>query len=324
MRHHARSTVVLLASASALLALATPAALGGRYDVTHKFDLKFKVRPGHSWEGRWDGKTHADARDIDEGPVVDDSAGTFTFPPADGDWINADASTTDCYGDANVLANANGLGQGMHNIWGEALVTGPHPINSHAKSESYIYKRTKTVDGKGRVRFGGWVKVDSLVASTKARDPLTLDVTDLDTGERMVTMPWDVESEVLGASTVDWNNNLLTLTGEAGRFRFIISSPFLTSSPGGLEVRYEGGVIVSTIDDGLFDGLLPAVGTPIGGGIVLPLSNEYDLDFDFGAENVNGFDIGASIGSDAETAVPAPGAFGLGVFAVALGARRRR
>lgn len=317
-----RRLMVLVASGVAASAAST--AMAGHYDVTHTFDFKVKNKPNRVWEGQWRSQVYTWAKDSDEGPVEDTKNGLMNWPPAAAGQIDSASAVSDCKADAHARVDAGGDGKGSHRIWGDARVTGSHPINAVSKAESKIYKRTGIEYGRGRVSFGGWGLVDSIHKKTRARDPLSFEVTNLDTGETMYSTPWDVSMEVEPGGTISWGNNVLALSGMTGAFSLLLGGPFITSAGGSILIRYVDGEVVEAVADGIFDGILPGVGTPIGGGLQVGLLNEYDIDFDFGDENIDGYEMGVAIESEAETSVPAPSAAVLAVMGIVAASRRRR
>ncbi|MBL8964725.1 MAG: hypothetical protein KF787_12535 [Phycisphaeraceae bacterium] len=317
-----RRSIIFVLGGLAVSVASTASA--GHYDVTHTFDFKVKNKPNRVWQGEWRGEVDTWAKDIDEGPVVDHTFGTLNWPPAATDRIDAKSVVSDCMAEAHAKVDAGGDGKGSHRIWGDAVLTGPKPVNAKAMSLSKIYKRTGTVDGRGRVRFGGWALVDSLKGKTRARDPLSFEVVNLDTGETMSSTPWDVATEVEPGSGIAWADDLLSLSGLSGGFSLQLGGPFITSAGGSVLIRFVDGEVVESFADGIFAGILPDVGTLIGGGLQIGLLNEYDIDFDFGEQNINGYEMSIGIESDAETEVPAPSPAVLLVMGVVAGTRRRR
>lgn len=324
MNHNTRILLIMLALATT----GAGTALGDHYDVTHKFQFTVKHRPNFVWQGRWDARTDATASDNDETALPDNDVGSFIFPPANNGMIFSKAAVTDCLGIANASANANGAGGGSHRIWGDALVTGPRPINATARSESVIHKRTGTSDGIGGVRYGGWARVDSLKKHAKARDPLHFEVTNLLTGDTMESTPWDFYAEISGGGTILWDDDKVAVidTGPSyvGVVDYSIGGPYFTTPGGSLHLVLSGGLVTESVDEGIFDGLLPAIGTTVDPTFSFPLPNEWDLDFDFGPENPLGYDFNVTVGADALADVPSPGAWLFSLAGLGAALRRRR
>ncbi|MFN9591923.1 MAG: PEP-CTERM sorting domain-containing protein, partial [Pirellulaceae bacterium] len=100
-------------------------------------------------------------------------------------------------------------------------------------------------------------------------------------------------------------SGLFSMDIEEGYFSIDLSSPY-TTQQGSLYIGVDGGLVTTSTDSGMFDGLLPALGTPGNFGFLLPY---FVLDYDFGNFNGHDLEIVASFsGSGAALAgVPEPG-----------------
>lgn len=141
---------------------------------------------------------------------------------------------------------------------------------------------------------------------TNAKDPIDFQVFDTDTGEILLEdRLLNIEASIFADpdfaynNFMSWNTNVKSFNVNAFNANFSIemSSPF-TIQQGILFLEIRGGLVTRSDDTGIFDGLLPAVGSP--GVFSMPLDGitlDYDLgdSIPFGTRNLSiGFSFNAS------------------------------
>jgi len=130
------------------------------------------------------------------------------------------------------------------------------------------------------------------------RDPINFDVLNLDTGDLFTATFFDLMTD-LGADTfIDWNNSQVQIGGQDGELRIEMDSPFITTGTGLLHLKFEGGIVTTADDSGLFDGLLPSLGSSSASiGFAFGGADGFiDIGFDFGTENTNGYNFNVGLG----------------------------
>lgn len=325
--------------ACAVLMACAGAAMGQAYEEHHPFTMRLRVRPGDVYRGAWN--YWAYANEFHAPPACADEnlkTNTIILPPGPA----AQTITTRpliCVPDAQANAgfslalDAMGHPTGSVDVWGHGILNPPPPPQQRAfaRSTSLLYVKTGTVDARGRIRWRPtWHTAARISANsrTQSRDPISLSALDLDTGVLTETELWDSFINLVGGGESHWDNGLLTIDGMEGEFYVTMDSPFLTSGRGAMRMKFAGGLVTESIDDGIWDGLLPAVGDP-STGISLRLGDAegaFDLDFDLGSTSVQGYEMTAGFGNEGEAfdEIPAPGGVLMLGLAGLLTPRRRR
>jgi len=334
----------LCAIACAVVAACAGAALAQAYDEEHPFTLRLTIRPGENYRGKWSyylyaSEYHKTAAGVVCDPAPSTLSATVLLPPGGG----TDTKTTavlPCAPDAQANArytlglDAMGHPTGSVHVWGHALLAPPPPPVQRAFARSYssLSVQARTFDARGRIKWRPhWYTAAVVRANsrTQSRDPISISALDLDTGLVTEADLWDSFIDLIGGGESRWDDGLLTIDAMDGEFYVTMDSPFLTSGRGVMRMKFAGGLVTESIDDGIWDGLLPAVGDP-STGISLQLGDAegaFDLDFDLGDTSVLGYEMTAGLSNEGQAAdeiIPAPGGVVLLAVAGVLTPRRRR
>ena len=309
---------------SLLLALAPNGANAlSKYDKTHTWDLR--LNGPDSYGVTWQGQATALAANpttiasnlVNQAPRPAPTANTTGLQSVAAGGASADAI-------AFYTANANGTGS--HTLRGQAnLGTGTAAVSS---ARSTIGLRKTAPDAKGHIIWKGDWLIDTLY-SGRETDPLAISVIDLDLGSEINSDLFSFDVDLLGMGMAAWQNGIVKVDGQAGHISIMMDSPYITTGTGRIDLTFAGGVVTASDDSGVFDGLLPAVGSASTFSFALGDANGIDIGFDFGDANVAGYSINLDIGVEAQVAeVPEAGthalmALGLAVGLVAVRQRRR-
>ncbi|MCC6678847.1 MAG: hypothetical protein IT436_17095 [Phycisphaerales bacterium] len=329
-------------TACAVLFACAGTARAGEYFEFHDFTLKgITVRPGQTYRGSWNYYAHADEFHAPPTCTDEQTLSDIVLLPAGAGGQTITTRKLVCTPDAQANTqfslglDAMGHPTGHVAVWGNADVKPPLPPvqRAYAKSTSGLAVQTGTVNAKGQVRWKpGWRLAGIVSGDTRSRqshDPILVSALDLDTGLLEETTLWDSMITIDGPGTSLWEDGLLQLDAPDGEFYITMDSPFLLSPRGMMRMTFAGGIITSVIDDGIWDGLLPAVGSP-STGIRLNLGDAegaFDLDFDLGSTSAAGYDMTFDLSNEGQAfeEIPAPGAVLLLALAgVPLLARKSR
>jgi len=319
---------VVLATAAATHAQKT-------FDVRHNYNLSVNFAPNTVARTRW---------------VWDDEAMTSGGSKSNtGDMMGGNpfagtknATQTDATGTASATSEVQfNLGPntitGFNHVFGSALANRPPnktTWRSTATATSTFGFNVGVKDAKGRITWQPTWHVDTVTGSASHwRDPLDFSILNLDTGELLTSQLFSMDLDFstpgdLPAQST-WDNDFLDMSGTGaadGVLDLVMDSPYLTSGTGTLHLRFANGIVVESDDTGVFDGILPGVGSTDYGHLAIPTT--FTMDFDFGGTSASGFDMGVSMGNggstaDAMTGTPAPPA-SLSVIGAAWMAFRRR
>lgn len=333
-------------TACAVLVAFAGSAIAGDYFELHDFTLKgITVRPGQAYRGSWTYYAFANEFHADPNPPwppcadKDEKFDTVLLPAgAGGQTVTTRelVCVPDAQANSEFLLGLNGMGHptGYVLVYGHANNKDQPPVRqrSFARSLSGLAVQTGTVNARGQVRWKpGWALAGVVRGDTRtgSHDPIMVSALDLDTGLLTEAQLWDSFIGISGGGGSRWEDGLLTIDAQDGEFYVTMDSPFLTSGRGSMRMTFGGGIITSVIDDGIWDGLLPALGSP-SAGISLRLGDAeggFDLDFDLGSTSAAGYDMTFDFSNEGQAfeEIPAPG--GLAVLVLAGGpllARRRR
>jgi hypothetical protein len=160
----------------------------------------------------------------------------------------------------------------------------------------------------------------------RGRDPIDFTILDLVTGDLLEEVLLDISYDVLGLGTLEWDSTTgsFAIDAQNAEFHIDMSSPY-TAQQGMLDLVIANGLVTVANDSGLFDGVLPSVGSL---GTFMTTLGDITLDYDFGDFNGHDLDVTANFsgGGSARAAVPEPGLLlllgpGLGLL---LAHRRRQ
>ncbi|HNQ22121.1 MAG TPA: PEP-CTERM sorting domain-containing protein [Phycisphaerae bacterium] len=241
-------------------------------------------------------------------------------------------------GHAFSWADVNAYGVGGP-VTGEVEVFGwvqanPNIVHrAYAASTSQILARGGRMLRNGRIQWGNWLE-DHVTDSAFARgkDPISFTLLDLEDGTYLEDTLLDIDTTVgkedlaLPGGIDDallWAEGLITITARYATLLVDISSPY-TVQQGTARLTIDEGLVVESADTGMFDGLLPAVGTPASD-LSFAFPTEFTLDYNFGDFNGHELDISLGLGNGGNALaeeVPEPAT--LLLLVVGAGVLRRR
>ena len=315
--HYAIATVLLLGGSSNVHSViaSSPA-----YDVRHLFNLN--IKGNQDYRGTWYWNNHDLAMSSAAPP-------SENFGPPPGTLLNAvpgaltkavtsvGSGGATANASADYSANANGAGN-VHINGGGACV-GTCTL-ARAESGSAIALSRGTIDRKGNFT---WRPIWSLVVVRTGafQDPVDLSFQDLDTNTTQSSRLFDLDVQLPAAGSSTMFNGELTISGTDGSFSLNQLSQYLVNGTGMMSLTFQNGIVTQSIDSGIYDGLLPAVGTSsLAIGFHLgDAGGNINLDFDFGPSNTSGYDMTAQLGNSAFVEVPEPGTFVLAILGLLSG-----
>jgi hypothetical protein len=150
----------------------------------------------------------------------------------------------------------------------------------------------------------------------------------LDDDSLQESLLFDLELHLNGEGRSSCENGDVQISGMDGDFSLVMESPYITSGTGSMSLVFSDGLVTQSEATGIFDGLLPGIGSA-SDAISFHLgdsSGDINIDFDYGSDNINGFDATAVFGNAGQAEdVPEPLTLVLlGIGAIGLRARRRQ
>jgi hypothetical protein len=112
-----------------------------------------------------------------------------------------------------------------------------------------------------RDTISGSAQANVSVPPTRRRsDPLSIRM--FDSGGLLLDelLLLDIETELFSDGQLIWENGMLNLNGPDADMTMFVN-PLINVTPGDLDFRVRNNVVVTSVDNGMFDGLLPAVGS---------------------------------------------------------------
>lgn len=299
--------------------------------VSHEFNIQAHLRPGEVFREQWAWRDSAAAssRGCFDSPAPLAGRTNFFTPPSSG-AKSLQAHCGGAHAEASSTFEAQVSGFNRHTVTANASVTPPGPEAASANAQSVLGFQVGTQSRRGTVQWiPGW-RIDPLsthAVRSVGHDPIDLDFLDLDTGLTQSSRLWDSQVSLGSRGSSSWENGRIQLDGFNGEFFVVLDSPYITTGTGRMRLLFENGLVTSSEDDGIFDGLLPLVGQlalmDIGVGDAMGLLN---IGFDFGDDNTRGFEMSGSVGSEASASasVAEPQSGALVLLALLALARRRR
>lgn len=332
MTGYLRSSLI---AATALLSSATQPAFAApaSFDEEHKFEIDVKVLPGRDYEVKWSARVLGSARNekvdkYDKPKTVKGQAPLMDQIDGEAEVEDPDAKA-ESLSKFDVKAPAPGttIAKGEHRVMG--MASADKGATAFSKATSKVEYRVQTADAKGKIKWDPhWSVVSSLEGDSVggSKDPIDFSVENLDTGEILQSRLFEIDVQVFDGAFASWTDGLVEVDGSVGSGSLLVdmTSPFITSAQGSLFVSFLDGLIVESLDSGLFDGLLPGVGSSALFNFTIADSDGFEIAFDFGSANTNGYDFTIDLEASGEAAVPEPPiAFLLGVGLAILSLSRR-
>jgi hypothetical protein len=315
----------LFCAMACALSLAGPA-LATPWEIRHNFNLQ--LNGNGVYQVRWEdgGRASAEGR---SDPLVTDTYGDFTRGPAQApvnwgpDTATAVSGATSAGANSDSEANANGTG--FHKVGGQTTLGNPMGILASSSAYSRLFLNTGTRNARGRITWSPFWYADAI---GQGRDPIDFSWLDLDDGSTLTDQLWSLDFDLGENTQASWSNGDVSFSGSAGGLEIVMDSPYITSGTGTLRLRFDNGLVTESYTSGVFTGLLPAVGassSPIAFHFG-DVNGDVNIDFDFGGENTNGYNVAAEFGASGSFSEAAPEpttAVLLGAGLLALGAFRR-
>jgi hypothetical protein len=321
----------------ALLASTSSVAMAVPYNVTHQF----RLQPGGTVVPLLFHHFTVFAQVIEDGVVT---AGVPAPPtsPRPVTVVNPPPVTTTAIGprtgskaeassdvDLDALPAAGEAVSGNVRAFGEAtakLGGGVHDVKTRAFSSSQLEARGGRQMGRGQIQ---WKPVFSSVAAGGPGlfvDPIVFEVIDLSSGTVLSSGDlMSIAGSVNGpGSQIVWDDSgLVSVNATDASFDIDIPGTF-TTQQGALALQIANGLVTVSNDSGMFDGLLPAVGSPGNfsffatgaGGLVLDYDTGFFAATDDGTTQVALNFLNSGEANDAVQDVPEPSA--LAVMGAAL------
>ena len=315
----------------AVLALALASAMPGpasAVTVTHNFEITTRLLPGQVFREQWDWDVYATTSTSP--PSCNSLDGSkdktvfFTPPKADSKSVKA-VGCPRAFADATASLNAVSAAQNSHTVTANAAVSGPGYASAYGRATSRLGFQAGTQARNGRVGWQpGWT-FDRISANSVQRvgiDPLDIAFLNLDTGEMQSSRLWDSRITLNGMGSSTWQDGRIVLDGIDGEFFVALESPFITSGTGSMRLLFENGFVTLSEDSGIFDGLLPTIGELSQMDFAFGnAAGNISIDFNFGADNNNGFVMSGASSSEASesAAIPEPASGWLAILAALIG-----
>jgi hypothetical protein len=205
----------------------------------------------------------------------------------------------------------------------------PNPSEAYAFSYAQITARGGRQLRNGQIQWRPQISTAPVFGSSFARgyDPIDFTILDLVTGDSVESVLLDISYDIRGLGSLEWDSTTgyFSIDAKNAEFHIDITSPF-TLQQGILDLEIVDGLITVANDTGIFDGVLPSVGTP---GAFLTTLGDITLDYDFGEFGGHDLDIAANFGGGGSAhvvAIPEPSSFSIFTAGIALvlGYRKRR
>lgn len=255
---------------------------------------------------------------VKQGPFT----GPVPVPPAGGTFFNQADAVASAEGHAWSWANVNpyvvgGPVTGQIQVGGWALAADNMVHHGYGVSTSQILARGGRMFRNGRIQWGNWME-DHVTdnAFARGKDPISFTLLDLEDGTYLEDTLLDIETTLgkedqeltyPGGPDDKWlcENNQITVTARYATLLVDISSPY-TVQQGTATLTIDEGFVVESVDTGMFDGLLPSVGT-LADNLSFAFPSEFTLDYDLGEFNGHELDINLNLGNGGNsTAVEIP------------------
>lgn len=205
----------------------------------------------------------------------------------------------------------------------DTVLNAPQPSEAYAFSYAQISARGGNQLRNGQIVWRPQISTPPVVGGAiagrfnqrRGRDPIDFSILDLVTNDVLEAVLLDIDYDVLGSGSLDWDSTtgLFAIDAQNAAFHIDISSPY-TLQQGVLDLEIVDGLIVTANDSGIFDGLLPLVGSS---GTFSMALGDITLDYDFGDFNGHDLDVTASFsgGGSAHAGIPEPAS----IFLVLMG-----
>ena len=322
----ASSRMVVAVLAISLQGAAQAALITKPYSVPHRWTINLpggvpqQYRYTEAWRLTASAKTRTQPKDTQ---TNNNMAGPFVIPPARNDLQTAASIVYNpvAFSDANCRfqpgAPAGGRANGTMTAFGSANLDpalGGQGAGAYSACNQGVQflardRRGQVVWDPRGLRWDRPITGGVAIGTTGIiRDPVSISAIDLDNGDLIEAELISVlfELPITAFAEMDQNGILqVDAPDGAGSISISIDSPIVTSGLGSLNISFLDGFVTASDDTGIFDGLLPGIGSSSMFTIDFG-PDVFTIDFDLGRDSVNGFDYTFSFGNGAEVEL-APG-----------------
>lgn len=289
----------------------------------------------YQWQWTYKVDTYAKEKSVvdDPTPESDTLSGFNAGSDKKSQHAKAGGSRADVYSEFDA-ALAGDRVTGDVWVWGDGGL-GAAPAASSGSSKSDLQMRWVAKDAKNRIKLNtNWAITRAFGFGAanepaKVNDPMDLRIWDLARDDWIFDWRlWEADCNVLDGSA-SFEGGTFSTSGTGPGSLTINAGHALIGGTGSITLVWDHAVITSALDDGIFDGLLPSIGTSA----LLPLFHIGDaegnvfFDVDLGEETTAGYrwELGLGIENGAgEASVPTPGSTTLALIGIGVLAIRRK
>ena len=292
------------------------------YFVQHTFDAKPLNLPANTvvnagWADRVLAEAQGQNLPLDKESILQNGGikitnfGQINDPVKDSDKVDAASGNAkaDAFAGIDIAATGANL-KGSHLVCGKIIFNEKTDIKAISDAYSEVRFQFGTKNAQGEIKWKPEIHGDFIRGRrSRIRDPLDFSVLNLDTNQTSISRLLDIGFDTDDNSQISWQNGNVNLNGSNLTFYVNMISPFITSSQGTLRLTFKDGIVTESEDTGIFDGLLPSVGSLSNASFQIGDSQgDINIDYDFGSTNTNGyqFDIGLSGDGAIKVATPEP------------------
>lgn len=316
--------------AALALLLASPSVASlSDYTVDHQVVFEISRISGYDLQGQWQWGAFADARGQD-GHTTDGRQNVDYFLGGSQDFESSSAQTADAHAQSETSFQVDSNGAGFNHIAGMAQVDGPLGYAATASSDAETALAFFTINPRARVYWTPtWTTDRGDGAQSVFRDTLSVSATNMGTGEVLSTTMLDIGLDLgQGGSSTCVGGNLSFIGGDHGSFFFENEGMYGNLAQGHLRLTWDHGVVTSSDDNYIYDGLLPPVGgvPNVSLHIIGGPPGQLILDFSPHGSSDAGYYMAFDMKSHGSAqAVPEPGGWmAVGVGLLAIGCRKAR
>ncbi|GJM17800.1 MAG: hypothetical protein DHS20C14_00130 [Phycisphaeraceae bacterium] len=185
----------------------------------------------------------------------------------------------------------------------QAGVQGRGAAFTYAYSSCGISVRGGTQLASGFIQWGTSFYSDAVgggVGASALADPVHFIATNLNTGVTVDAVLLDIDLDFDDTGLIDWNPAGLTV--DTAEMDLVVDIPPTHVAPGQegrIEFRVENGAVTVANDSGIFDGLLPPLGTAVP--FDIPLPSNFNLDYDLALNPADPWDVEAILSGGGDT-----------------------
>ncbi len=177
---------------------------------------------------------------------------------------------------------------------------------TYAYSSAAVFVRSGIRLANGQIQWSSNILSDAVGGGAGSfdsgvQDPVHLVATNLDTGDVVEASLFDYSIDTDSSGLTQWSGDIFETDSHELEFIFDIPSAFVVSDQSGSIVLIITNGVVDVADDtGVFDGLLPPVGTPVPLSFLLP--NDFNLDYDLRLDPDNNWEVTVDLSGAGGTA----------------------